>query len=103
MQRNTQTEDTAAADTTPRLSTLPVSAPRGPRFGNLPLSREDQVTLLVFAEGLCGLYDQLSERHFGRPIGCELVTEIERIIGKAEQAAKVEVLQALQSIEEAAA
>jgi hypothetical protein len=87
----------------PRLSTLPVSAPRGPRFGNLPLSREDQVTLLVFSEALCGLYDQLSERHFGRPIGCELVAEIERIVGKAEQAAKVEVMQALQSIEEAAA
>lgn len=78
------------------LDSLPVSAPRGPRFGNLPLSVADQQTLLIFSEALCGLYDQLTEQHFGRPIGCELVAEIERIIGKAEDAAKVEVLQALE-------
>jgi len=78
-----------------RLDTMEAPKRRGPRFAGLPLDRADAVTLLLFAEALCRLYDELTERHFGRPIGSELTTEIRAIIERAEQAAKVEVLQIL--------
>jgi hypothetical protein len=96
MQRNTQTEDTAVGSVTQRLDTMEAPKRPGPRFRGVTLDRADMVTLLVFSEVLCRLYDDLTRRHFGRPIPCGIVAEIEAIIGKAEQAAKIEVLQALE-------
>jgi hypothetical protein len=79
---------------TPQLGSLTVPR-RGPRFVGLPLGKADAVTLLLFAEALADLYQEMVERQAGRPISCELVTEIRNIVDRAEQAAKVEVLQVL--------
>ena len=102
MQRNTETASPNAADHAHGLDSLQVARRPGPRFVGLPLSHSDAITLLLFAEQLVELYDGLTRAHYGRPIPCELTAEIRAIIERAEHAAKVEVLQVLQGIEEAA-
>jgi hypothetical protein len=103
VERNTETTHAGASDTAQKLDILAVPGRRGPRFVGLPMSREDQITLLIFSEALAEQHQLLLERCAGRPIGCEIVAEIRGIIARAEFAAKVEVMQVLAGIEEAAA